>query len=92
MLFRSRIKSEQEKQQAEEARKAVEAEQSKTRPVNPFAMANQKADEQVPFIQSRTQQTELLTRAFKVTTTRELIIALGDFMNEKGIDFDKIEL
>ena len=48
--------------------------------------------EQVPFIQSRTQQTELLTRAFKVTTTRELIIALGDFMNEKGIDFDKIEL
>ena len=88
----ARIKSEQEKQQAEEARKAVEAEQSKTRPVNPFAMANQKADEQVPFIQSRTQQTELLTRAFKVTTTRELIIALGDFMNEKGIDFDKIEL
>lgn len=88
----ARIKSEQEKQQAEEAHKAVEAEQAKTRPVNPFAMANQKADEQVPFIQSRTQQTELLTRAFKVTTTRENIIALGDFMNEKGIDFDKIEL
>ena len=84
--------AEQEKQQAEEARKAVEAEQAKTRPVNPFAMANQKADEQVPFSQSRTQQPELLTRAFKVTTTRENIIALGDFMNEKGIDFDKIEL
>jgi hypothetical protein len=33
-----------------------------------------------------------LTRAFKVTTTRENIIALGDFMNEKGIDFDKIDL
>lgn len=34
----------------------------------------------------------LLTRAFKVTTTRENIIALGDFMNERGIDFDKIEI
>jgi Protein of unknown function (DUF1351). len=34
----------------------------------------------------------LLTRAFKVTTTREKIIALGNFMNEQGIDFDKIEL
>ena len=88
----AKIKAEQEKRQAEEARKAVEAEQSKTRPANPFTMANQKADEQVPFSQSRTQQPELLTRAFKVTTTRENIIALGDFMNEKGIDFDKIEL
>lgn len=88
----AKIRAEQEKQQAEEAGKAVEAEQAKTRPANPFSMANQKADEQVPFSQSRTQQPELLTRAFKVTTTRENIIALGDFMNEKGIDFDKIEL
>lgn len=88
----ARIKSEQEKQQAEEARKVVEVEQVKSRPINPFAMANQKADEQVPFSQSISQQPELLTRAFKVTTTRENIIALGDFMNAKGIDFDKIEL
>ena len=38
------------------------------------------------------QEVEILTRAFKVTTTRENIIALGNFMNERGIDFDKIEL
>lgn len=88
----AKIKAEQEKQQAEEARKAVEVEQVKSRPINPFAIANQKADEQVPFSQSISQQPELLTRAFKVTTTRENIIALGDFMNAKGIDFDKIEL
>ncbi|UVQ72682.1 DUF1351 domain-containing protein [Bacteroides faecis] len=89
----ARIKSEQEKQQAEEDRKAVEAEQVKSRPVNPFAMAEQKTNEQSSFVgQSKVQYPELLTRAFKVTTTRELIIALGDFMNEKGIDFDKIEL
>lgn len=88
----AKIKAEQEKQQAEEARKVVEVEQVKSRPINPFAMANQKADEQVSFSQSISQQPELLTRAFKVTTTRENIIALGDFMNAKGIDFDKIEL
>lgn len=88
----AKIKSEKEKQQAEEARKADEAEQGKSRPVNPFSMANQKVDEQVPFGQSRIRQPELLTRAFKVTTTRENIIALGDFMNERGIDFNKIEI
>lgn len=38
------------------------------------------------------EKPELLTRAFKVTATRENIISLGDFMNEKGIDFDKIDL
>lgn len=89
----ARIKSEQERQQTEEARKATDAEQVKSRPVNPFAMAEQKTNEQSSFVgQSKVQYPELLTRAFKVTTTRELIIALGDFMNEKGIDFDKIEL
>lgn len=89
----ARIKSEQERQQSEEARKAAETEQAKSHPINPFTMAEQKANEQTPFVgQSKVQHPELLTRAFKVTTTRELIIALGDFMNEKGIDFDKIEL
>ncbi len=33
---------------------------------------------------------ELMTRVFKVITTRDNIIALGDFMNAKGIDFEKI--
>lgn len=37
-------------------------------------------------------QSEMLTRAFKVTATKENIIALGNFMNEKGITFEKIEL
>lgn len=89
----AKIRAEQEKQQEEEARKVAEAEQGKSRPNNPFTMAEQKSDEQTPFVgQSKVQHPELLTRAFKVTTTRELIIALGDFMNEKGIYFDKIEL
>lgn len=37
-------------------------------------------------------QMELLTRAFRVTTTRENIIALGNFMNKHGIDFEKITI
>lgn len=89
----ARIKAEQERKGAEEVHKASEVEQAKSRPINPFAMAGQKSNEQPPFINHpEVQQPELLTRAFKVTTTRENIIALGDFMNEKGIDFDKIEL
>lgn len=35
---------------------------------------------------------EMLTRAFTVTATRENIIALGDFMNDRSINFDKIDL
>lgn len=89
----ARIKSEQERKEAEEARKAAEIEQQKSRPVNPFERANQRVNERPAFIeQPSPAQPELLTRAFKVTTTRENIIALGDFMNEIGIDFDKIEL
>ncbi|WP_321479732.1 DUF1351 domain-containing protein [uncultured Bacteroides sp.] len=37
-------------------------------------------------------QAELYVRAFKVTGTREDIIALGDFMNGRGIKFEKIEI
>lgn len=35
---------------------------------------------------------ELLTRSFTVKATKEKIIALGDFMNDNDIDFDKIDL
>ena len=34
---------------------------------------------------------QMLTRTFKVVATIENIIALGDFMNDKGITFEKIE-
>lgn len=35
---------------------------------------------------------EIYVRTFKVTGTREDIIALGDFMNGRGIKFEKIEI
>lgn len=93
----ARIKAEQERKEQEEARKQAETEQLKVRPANPFNRANQRMNEQPAFMEQPQEQPapiqpELLTRAFKVTATRENIIALGDFMNEIGIDFDKIEL
>lgn len=39
-----------------------------------------------------TSSCEIYVRAFKVTGTREDIIALGDFMNGRGIKFEKIEI
>ena len=88
----ARIKAELERKQAEETSKSAEPQpQQPSRPVNPFDRLNQRVNEQPAFVE-QPKQPELLTRAFKVTTTRENIIALGDFMNERGIDFDKIEL
>ncbi len=43
-------------------------------------------------INTETQQPEQLTRAFKVFGTKEQIILLGEFMNNHGISFEKIEL
>lgn len=93
----ARIKAEQNRKQEEETRRIAEAEKLESRPANPFDRANQIMNEQPAFMEqpkehSAPAQLELLTRAFKVTTTRENIIALGDFMNERGIDFDKIEI
>lgn len=34
----------------------------------------------------------LLTRVFTVTTTRENIIALSDYLNDSCIDFDKVDM
>lgn len=96
--YANRLKEQRERAKAaEEARKNTDAEQPKTRPVNPFGRASQRIHEQPAFVEEPItkpipSQDDILTRAFKVTTTRENIIALGDFMNKRGIDFDKIEL
>lgn len=94
----ARIKAVQEINKAKESSKSVEPQpQQPPHPVNPFDRLNRQMDNQPAPVEqpkevSSPTQPELLTRAFKVTTTRENIIALGDFMNERGIDFDKIEL
>lgn len=86
----ARKKAEEENHIAAEAAAQKKAEQHVSAPSNPFV--GHSASKQPSFMEQPAQQPELLTRAFSVTTTRENIIALGDFMNERGIDFDKIEL
>ena len=90
----ARIKAEHEKKAAEEARMREEAERAKQNSVNPFARTRQHVTNEPPaFVeQAKALEPEFLTRTFTVTTTRENIIALGDFMNDNNIDFDKIEL
>jgi hypothetical protein len=93
----ARQKAEEERLRIhEEAKQQASNQQPVTpTPSNPFAgytATNKIPFEEVVFKESPKSQPELLTRAFKVTTTRDNIIALGDFMNEKGINFDKIEL
>lgn len=94
----ARKKAEEENRIAAEAAAQKKAEQHVSAPFstpsNPFA--GHSVNNQPSFMgqpkEQPVQQPELLTRAFSVTTTRENIIALGDFMNERGIDFEKIEL
>ncbi|MDR1120213.1 MAG: DUF1351 domain-containing protein [Dysgonamonadaceae bacterium] len=63
-------------------------------PENPETHETPENPETAAPVQTPTVQPKigLLTRVFKVTATRENIIALGNFMNERGIDFEKIEL
>lgn len=98
----TRIKAEEERNRLEEeARKAMEQKNNVERPSNPFERVNQEMNEVPPYATEETtvpvQEKQpsipvMYARAFKVYGTREQIIALGDFMNDNGIDFEKIEL
>ncbi len=83
----ARQKAEEERLKMQEERKAQAENQKQSTPTDPFPGCREDGLNEDP-----QQEVEILTRAFKVTTTRENIIALGDFMNERGIDFDKIEI
>lgn len=87
---RARIAEEIRRKSEEEAN--MKAEETKAHHQEPPHIQPQ--PEPVP-MQAQAQtvsKTALYTRAFKVTATKEQIIALGNYMNEHGIDFEKIEL
>lgn len=100
--YGSRLKEQRERaKSAEEARKKAEEERLKMQEERKAQAENQKQPTSTDLFpgcreaglnEDPQQEVEILTRAFKVTTTRENIIALGDFMNERGIDFYKIEI
>jgi hypothetical protein len=78
------------KQNSARAKAAEEAKQ-RVSAAPPTAAPPETKETQPAKIQPAQPEEKLLTRAFRVTTTRENIIALGDFMNERGIEFEKIE-
>lgn len=78
---REKAKLEAENRATEKANEPIQAE-------NPFEQPVQKvAPDPI-----KKQVEEILTRSFKVTASKDKIIALGNFMNENGIEFQKIEL
>lgn len=94
LQYANRLKEQRERaKRAEEAKRKAEEEALKRHVMAevpednpPTATERESPDREAHNVEP------LYTRAFKVTATREQIIALGDYMNENGIDFEKIEL
>lgn len=79
-----KLRKEQELLEKERQKEIVIPKQEVVNPIpQPIVSVEQNKTESSP---------ELLTRAFTVKATKEKIIALGDFMNDNDIDFDKIDL
>lgn len=93
------------KQNRETAQKEAEERAKAVAPVEAVAKMEVVADEN-PFEEAKTEheavsteapvvstepKKELLTRTMKVIGTYDQLVALGDFMNDRGITFEKIE-
>lgn len=87
---RARIAEENRRKSEEEANR--KAEEAKAHHQEPSHIQPQPEPVTMQAQAQTVSKPELYTRAFKVTATKEQIIALGDYMNEHGIDFEKIEL
>ena len=106
LQYANRLKEQRERaKHAEEERRKAEEERIKARKEasDEHAKAEIRNNDRAHLIPATESGTEssgqeihneerLYTRAFKVTATKEQIIALCDYMNENGIDFEKIEL
>lgn len=80
------LKDNRERAKADAERKAAEAQRAPEPTPEPTP-----APVAAPVTPAPTPSSpELYTRTFRVTTTRENIIALGDFMNARGIKFEKV--
>lgn len=105
---RERVKrAEEEKRKAEEAKSNAKAnalkeagerilnQKEESRAVSALkdSVNDTPIESSVPVFKKDAPEAKVLhVRAFKVTATKEQIIALGDYMNENGIEFEKIEL
>jgi len=87
---RERVASEAEKVRTEVKEQQI---QTETPPVVRPELDKSLQDPVVSMQSSAiTSSCKIYVRAFKVTGTRDDIVALGDFMNGRGIKFEKIEI
>lgn len=84
------LKAEEERKRLEEEKRSTQSHAETLKPETPVQIPHTSPSVHAP--SSNATASELLTRVFTVTATRDKIIALGDFMNDNDIDFDKIEL
>jgi hypothetical protein len=82
------LKDNREKAKQEAENRVIEKAKEPVQEENPFEQPVQK----VKLDPIKKVVDEILTRSFKVTASKDKIIALGNFMNENGIEFQKIEL
>ena len=86
----ARLKAEEERKRLEDEKQTTQFQAEASKPEIPAQVPHTVSDVHAP--SPNATAPELLTRAFTVTATRDKIIALGDFMNDNDVDFDKIEL
>lgn len=87
LQYANKIQEQRERARiAEENRRKSEEEAKQKRP---SVITPQRVDSEKPTVET---EEPLYTRAFKVYATKAQIIALGDYMNENGIQFEKIQL
>lgn len=87
LQYANKIQEQRERARIAEENRRKSEEEAKQK--QPSVVTPQRIDEEKPKAES---DGTLYTRAFKVYATKEQIIALGDYMNENGIQFEKIKL
>ena len=94
--YAKRLQEQRERaKQQEEAKKISEEVQPQAEvkiEVEPVEILEEGNMTPIKTIEIQPEDTILYTRAFKITATKEQIIALSDFMNDNNIDFERIDL
>lgn len=92
LQYANRLREQRERARIAEEKRRKSEEEAKLKAPEPQPVAPQPKAEPVATPQPNQSAPTVYTRAFKVWGTKEQIIALGDYMNENGIEFKKIDL
>lgn len=90
LQYANKIQEQRERARIAEENRRKSEEEAKQK--QPSVVTPQRIDSEKPKAESEGTEGMLYTRAFKVYATKEQIIALGNYMNENGIQFEKIQL